>query len=212
MRNHSTTQTIVSLPISKLYPHPDNANRMSQVKFKKLMSHIDATGQYEPLVVRKHPTQENAYQILNGHHRLRALRQLKHSRADCVVFAADDAQARLYLLNLNRLIGRDNVYKKAKLIELLCRSYTPRELAKRLGESKTAIEKLNALSQNQPLPKTTDKPFLLPMTFFMTEAQHATITAAFEKANRDNTGSNRSQKRLAALCRMAEDYLAEGTM
>ena len=40
-----------------------------------------------------------------------------HKRVDCVVFAADDAQARLYLLNLNRLVGRDNVYKKAKLVE-----------------------------------------------------------------------------------------------
>ena len=208
MHTHRTRQTIVSLPICKLHAHPDNANRMSKVKFNKLIGHIDTTGQYEPLVVRKHPLKNNAWQILNGHHRLRALRQLKHARADCVIFAADDAQARLYLLNLNRLIGRDNVYKKAKLIELLCRCYTPRDLAKRLGESKTAIEKLDALSKNQPLPKTTEgKPFLLPMTFFMTESQHATITAAFDKASDETTGGH-SQKRLTALCRMAEDYLA----
>ena len=76
---------------------------------------------------------------------LRAFRLLKHTRADCVSFAADDAQARLYLLNLNRLTSRDNVYKKAKLIELLCRHHSPRDLAKRLVDSKTAIEKLNAL-------------------------------------------------------------------
>jgi ParB family chromosome partitioning protein len=171
---------------NKLHPHPDNANRMSKAKFNMLIRHIETTGQYEPLVVRKHPTQENAWQILNGHHRLRALRQLKHTGADCVVFAADDAQARLYLLNLNRLVGRDNVYKKAKLIEQLCRAYTPRDLAKRVVDSKTAIEKLNALSQNQ----------LLPMTFFMTEAQHALITAAFEKASDENANSGRSQKRL----------------
>ncbi len=204
-----TQQTIVSLPICQLHAHPDNANRMSKPKFNKLIGHLDTTGQYEPLVVRKHPLKENAWQLLNGHHRLRALRQLKHTHADCVVFAADDAQARLYLLNLNRLTGRDNVYKKAKLIERLCRCYTPRDLARRLGETKTSIEKLNALSKNQPLPKTTEgKPLLLPMTFFMTEAQHATITAAFDKASNESTGG-RSQKRLAALCRMAEDCLAK---
>ncbi len=69
----------------------------------------------------------------------------KHTRVDCVVFAADDEQSRLYLLNLNRLTGRDNVYKKAKLIEQLFRNFTPRDLAKRLSDSKTAIEKLARL-------------------------------------------------------------------
>ena len=211
MHTHPPQQRIISLPIGNLHPHPDNANRMSKAKFNRLMGHLDATGQYEPLVVRRHPDKENAWQVLNGHHRLRALRQLKHTRVDCVVFAADDAQARLYLLNLNRLVGRDNVYKKAKLIEQLCRAYTPRDLAKRVVDSKTAIEKLNALSQNQPLPKTQGKPFLLPMTFFMTEAQHALITAAFDKAGGENANSGRSQKRLSALCRMAEDCLAKKT-
>jgi ParB/RepB/Spo0J family partition protein len=202
-----TQQTIVSLPLHKLYPHPDNANRMSKVKFNKLIQHIKTTGQYEPLVVRKHPTKENTYQILNGHHRLRALRKLKHTCADCVVFEADDEQARLYLLNLNRLTGRDNVYKKARLIEELCRNNTSRDLAKRIADSKTAIEKLTRLSKDQPLSKTiASKPFLLPMTFFMTESQHAIITAAFDKAGKDNI-DRRSQKRLDALCRIAEAFL-----
>jgi len=209
MQKQSPTQTIVSLPICQLWPHPDNANRMSKPKFNKLVAHLDATGQYEPLVVRTHPHKQNSYQILNGHHRLRALRQLKRARADCVVFAANDEQARLYLLNLNRLVGRDNVYKKAKLIEQLCQSYGPRDLAKRLGESKTSIEKLAQLSKNQPLPKTPGKPFLLPMSFFMTESQHAMITRAFDKATGENADGGRSGKRLAALCQMAEAFLDE---
>ena len=71
------------------------------------------------------------------------------------------------------------------------------------------IEKLARLSQDQPLPKTQGKPFLLPMTFFMTESQHATITRAFDKANGENTGGGRSGKRLAALCQMAEAFLNE---
>lgn len=206
MHSHRPQQTVASLPVSALYPHPDNANRMSKAKFNKLVGHLERTGQYEPLVVRQHPTKENAYQLLNGHHRLRALRQLKHSRADCVIFHADDEQSRLYLLNLNRLTGHDNVYKKAKLIEQLCRRQSPRDLARQLVDSKTALEKLKALSQNQPLPKT-EKPFLLPMSFFMTETQHAMISAAFEKANRADGG--RSQKRLNALCRIAEEYLGK---
>lgn len=209
MHTHKPQQHIVSLPVSKLHPHPGNANRMSKDKFAKLVRHIDTSGQYEPVVVRRHPLHRGAWQILNGHHRVRALKQIKRTHADCVVFGADDEQAQLYLLNLNRLCGRDNVYKKAKLIEQLCRTHSSRDLAKLLGDSKTSIEKLNALSQNQPLPKADAAPVLLPMTFFMTEAQHAMITAAFDKANHANTNNGRSQKRLDALCRMAEEYLAK---
>ena len=68
---------------------------MSKAKFNTLIRHLDTTGQYKPLVVRKHPLKENAWQLLNGHHRVRALRQLKHTHADCVVFGADDAQSRM---------------------------------------------------------------------------------------------------------------------
>ena len=207
MHTHKPQQMIISLPLCNLHPHPENANRMSKDKFAKLVRHIKQTGHYEPVVVRRHPQHGGAYQILNGHHRVRALKQLNRTRIDCVIFRADDEQARLYLLSLNRLCGRDNVYKKAKLIEQLCQSHKPRDLAKLLGDSKTAIEKLNALSQNQPLPRTADeKPFLLPMTFFMTEDQYALLNSAFEKATQSNANP-RSQKRLDALCRIAREYL-----
>ena len=209
MHTHKPNQTIVSLPLCKLYPHPGNPNRISKAMFAKLVRHLERTAQYEPIVVRRHPLKENAWQILNGHHRARALKQLGYSFVDCVVFDADDEQARLYLLSLNRLCGRDNVYKKAKLIEQLCRSHTSRELAKLLGDSKTAIEKLNALSQNQPLPKTADKKAaLLPMTFFVTEDQHALLAKAFEKAGQTQSPAQRSGRRTGALVQIAQDFLA----
>ena len=204
-RTHPPQQTIISLPLSNLHPHPDNANRMSKDKFAKLIRHIKHTGQYEPIVVRRHPLTDNAWQILNGRHRVRALKQLGSSYVDCVIFYADDEQARLYLLNLNRLCGRDNLYKKAKLIEQLCRTHSSRDLAKRLSDSKTTIEKLNALSQNQPLPKADAAPVLLPMTFFVTADQHTLLAAAFDKATQ--TDAPRSQRRIGALMRIAEDFL-----
>lgn len=205
MRTLHPTQTIVSLPLSKLHPHPGNPNRMSKTKFSQLKADLRRTGQYEPLVVRPHPTKDSAWQILNGSHRLRALRQLGRTRADCIVFRADDEQAEMYLLNLNRLCGRDNLYKKAKLIETLCQTHSSRELAKRICDSKTAIEKLSALSQNQPLPKSGEKPFRIPMTFFMDEAQHALIAAAFDKAMASE--GTETRQRIAALVRIAREYL-----
>ncbi|MBL7214116.1 MAG: ParB N-terminal domain-containing protein [Phycisphaerae bacterium] len=204
------TQTVVSLSLRRLSPHPANPNRMSDAAFKKLVKHIERTGQYEPIVVRIHPHRKNSYQILNGHHRMRALARLSYTHADCVVFAAADAEAMVYLATLNKLTGRDNVHKKSRLIEQLCKRYESKELSQMLPESKTAIEKLDCLAKQQPLPKPkSQKPFLLPMTFFVTEPQHRLISEAFEKAVKENESGSRTEKRLLALCRIAKNYLGK---
>jgi len=204
------SQMVVSLPVCRLSVHPANPNRISNAKFNKLVAHIERTGQYEPLVVRVHPKRKNAWQVLNGHHRLRALSRLGRTRADCVVFCADDSQALVYLATLNKLRGRDNVHKKCRLIERLCKCFRSRDLAKWLPESKTAIEKLDGLSRQQPVYKACpDKPFLLPLTFFVTEPQHRLISEAFEKAVKDNETGTRTEKRLLGLCRIAKDYLGK---
>ena len=204
----NTTQTVMSLPLCRLSPHPANPNRMSDATFKKLVKHIKHTGQYEPIVVRQHPHRSNAFQILNGHHRLRALSRLNYTHADCVVFVADDTEAMVYLATLNKLTGRDNAHKKARLVEQLCKRHNSKDLSQILPESKTAIEKLDCLARQQPLPKPkTEKPFLLPMTFFVTELQHKLISEAFEKAVMQNEPGSRTEKRLLALCRIVENYL-----
>ncbi|MBP8605829.1 MAG: ParB-like nuclease domain-containing protein [Phycisphaerae bacterium] len=192
-----TQQTILSLPLSSLLPHPANPNRLSEAAFAKLLRHIGRTGQYEPLVVRRHPQTPGAYQILNGRHRARALKQLGYSHADCVVFEADDNAALVYLISLNRLSGRDNLYKKSKLIEMLCRRFSSRQLAGLLPDSRTAIDKLAGLSASQPAPKTST--LLMPMTFFVDPDQHALLLRAFEKARADVPSGTATQKRLQAL-------------
>ena len=111
--HNPATQTVVSLSLRKLVPHPANPNRMSDAAFKKLVKHIERTSQYEPIVVRVHPHRKGAWQILNGHHRLRALTRLNYSHADCVVFNADDAEAMVYLATLNQLTGRDTCVRNA---------------------------------------------------------------------------------------------------
>lgn len=203
-------QTVVSLSLRRLIAHPANPNRMSDAAFGKLVKHIERTGQYEPIIVRRHPLRNNAFQILNGHHRVRALSRLNYTRADCVVFAADDAQAMVYLATLNKLTGRDNAQKKGRLIEQLCKRYLSKDLSRMLPESKAAIEKLDCLARQQPLPKPKcQTPFLVPMTFFVTEPQHRLISEAFEKAGAENENGSRTEKRLRALCRIAKDFLAK---
>ena len=79
-----------------------------------------------------------------------------------------------------------------------------------LPDSKAAIEKLNCLAKQQPLPKPKpETPFLLPMTFFVTEPQHRLISEAFEKAVKEKEPGSRTEKRLLALCRIAKNYLGK---
>ena len=209
MSTRKTKQRMISLPVRQLMPHPANPNRMSNTAFNKLARHIERTGQYEPIVVRRHPQKTGAYQILNGHHRVRVLKRTGHTYADCVVFKADDTQALVYLATLNQLKGRSNVQNKSRLIGRLCDCCDSKELSSLLPDSKTAIEKLNALANHQPMPGAkVNEPLLRPLTFFVTDDQQRLISDAFEKAAAgDSESKSRTQKRLQALCRIAKSYL-----
>lgn len=212
MQTQTSKQKMVSLSLRQLAAHPANPNRMSNAAFNKLARHIEQSGHYEPIVVRKHPQKPGTYQILNGHHRVRALKRLSFTHADCVIFDADDTQALVYLATLNQLKGRSNVQNKSRLIAALCKHLKSGELSRLLSDSKTAIDKLNALASNQsPAKVRSNKPLLTPMTFFVTEDQQRLVTEAFSKAAGTDTGGTRTEKRLQALCRIASDYLTKGT-
>ncbi|MHC4624131.1 MAG: ParB/RepB/Spo0J family partition protein, partial [Planctomycetota bacterium] len=84
--------SVHSIALDKLASHPDNPNRQSKANFAKLVRNIARTGRYEPLIVRPHPEKEGYYQIINGHHRRRALSELGYEAADCIVWDVDDEQ------------------------------------------------------------------------------------------------------------------------
>lgn len=104
------------IAVSLLLPHPLNSNRMDQKSLAKLRRHVERTGTYEPLTVRPHPTEQGAFQVINGHHRLRVLRSLGSPTAQCVVWNVDDRQAKLYLATLNRLSGEDGGDRLAAML------------------------------------------------------------------------------------------------
>jgi hypothetical protein len=104
-----------TIAINKLAAHPANPNVMSEVKFNKLVRNIERTGLYEPIVVRAHPKKKDYFQIINGHHRVKALEKLDRKVADCVVWDVDDEQAEVLLATLNRLTGSDEPARKIEL-------------------------------------------------------------------------------------------------
>jgi len=230
------------IPLGALEPHPENSNRMPAHLTEKLKGHIERTGLYEPLVVRPIGAGEamrtcpgaaapgsrasrddlkseisdfrSRYQILNGHHRARVLRQLGHTRARCDVWEVDDDEALLLLATLNRLEGRDDPSARAHLVAHLARGRSAEDLARLLPEPPDAVERLLRLAQPPPAPLAPEaiEPPARPMTFFLAEEQHALVTEALREAGRSDTAAGDGAaaprpKRADVLERLALWYL-----
>lgn len=181
---------IVEIELGKLIGHRANANVMSEQLMKRLGRHIEQTGMYEPLVVRRHPSQAGCYELLNGHHRKGVLEQLKHERAQCVVWDVNDEQALMLLATLNRLSGRDDSHRRAELLGELSRRYGCDRLGELLPETRKQLQKLLALNE-PPEPVEPGQLGQLPMamTFFVTAEQKAIVERGLKVA-RDSVGGD----------------------
>jgi len=195
---------MVELALTSLEAHPMNSNVMEERLLAKLTDHIAKTGHYPPVIVRLLPVRSDAadqsamqdsssprFQLLDGHHRVKALERLGHTTARCVVWDVDDEQALVLLATLNRLQGQDDPHKRASLLEKLqdSRGIELARLALELPERTEQLEALIALRQSprQQPPRSADD---LPVSvhFFLKREQRSEL----EKALRQ-TGGTREQ-------------------
>jgi len=199
---------IRQIPVKKLVPHPGNPNRMSRTVFEKLVRNIEQTGRYEPLVVRPCPGQRGFFQIINGHHRCQALRQLGHETVEAVVWNINDEQTEILLGTLNRLQGRDTLEKKLALLHRLTVTMATRKLAKLLPQTQGQIERLVSAKPPARTPSGKAKPFAIPVVFFVNETQGRAITEAIARAAAGlPEEQTRAAQRAAALMHIAQQFL-----
>ena len=158
--------------------HPDNPNVMSDATFRKLVRNIERTGLYEPIVVRPHPKEKDHFEIINGHHRVKALEQLGRKEADCVVWDVDDEQTAILLTTLNRLAGSDTPAKKIELLKKLTERMGTAQLAKLLPQTAKQIERLTNLKLTVTPLKAQAEQFAIPLVFFVTKQQQGIIENA----------------------------------
>lgn len=216
------TNQIQSISLDKLIPHPANPNKMSNATFAKLIRNIERTGRYEPLIVRQvsaSPCPENqrpsVFQIINGHHRALALKQLGKKQADCVVWDIDDDEANILLATLNRLCGQDALDKKLALLKRLSERVKTAELAKLLPQTKKQIQRLTSMldtRQCPSVPAVSANPCSL--VFFVSDEQQQVIETALNYAesmrNRRQTKAARRASALSAVCQYYLDHSQEG--
>lgn len=199
------SKKIVSIEIGRLIGHPSNPNLMSAGVFRKLKSHIERTGNYEPIVVRPHPERADCFEILNGHHRMKVLKELSYERADCVVWDVDESEALLLLATLNRLSGSDDVYKKSELIKNLSREYSIKELCGRLVDNSKSIQRLLNLKGGGRRMFT--KAFLNPVTFFLTDKQKDIVDESLITAMEGDKEKTTAQRRALGIVKIARFFV-----
>ena len=208
MRETKIANQVTSIPIDKLIAHPGNPNRMSKRNFARLVRNIERTGCYEPLVVRRHG---DDFQIINGHHRCRALQQLGYETADAVVWDVDDAEADILLTTLNRLGGSDVLEKKLALLERINRDMHAREMAKLLPFTRSQIEKLRNIKVPSAPAKIDVKSFAVPMVFFLSDAQQKIVTEAMASVKDNRNEKTTAARNAAALTEMARCFVKNVT-
>ena len=207
------TNKTQSISLSKLFAHPDNPNVMSDATFRKLVRNIERTGLYEPIVVRPHPQKQDCFEIINGHHRVKALERLGHKEADCVVWDVDDEQTAVLLTTLNRLAGSDTLAKKVELLKKLTERMGTAQLAKLLPQTAKQIERLTNLKLNSVSVKLNAESFAVPLVFFVTKQQQEVIENAIEAAasseqrTADRTQTTKAQRRAGAVTEMARRFM-----
>jgi ParB-like chromosome segregation protein Spo0J len=214
---------VMSIPIDKLAAHPGSPNRMSKRNFARLVRNIERTGLYEPLVVRPCPagkchscesrnpeageyTKRDCFQIINGHYRWQALKQLGCETADAVIWDLDDAEADILLCSLNRLKGSDVLAKKLALLKRLNRKTEARELAKLLPYTRPQIEKLNNLMIPVAPSKISAKSFAVPMVFFLSADQEQIVAEALASTPGRRNEKTKAARNAAALTEMAQCF------
>jgi ParB/Sulfiredoxin domain len=133
---------IKELPLEALRPAQWNANVVPPATLKKIGASIEDFGVVENLVVRPHPYEPGAFEVISGNHRLELYRRRGMETAPCYVVELDDARARLLAQTLNRTRGEDDPQKKAQLLEEVLQTMTVEEALRYLPETPGTLDRL----------------------------------------------------------------------
>ncbi|MEM9414560.1 MAG: ParB/RepB/Spo0J family partition protein [Planctomycetota bacterium] len=169
------------IPIEQLHAHPANSNVMPAKLLKKLAAHIERSGRYPPVIVRPH---DGAYQVLDGHHRIEALKSLGHAEAQCEVWEVDDREALVLLTTLNRLEGSDDPKKRGALVGALMEGMALPAMAKLLPEDAgrlKALASIHAAPPPRPIRPEALASSPVAVTFFVTKEQRRALERRLEE-------------------------------
>lgn len=125
---------VVPLPLARIRRNPANPNVIRPDLLDTLREDIRENGFTQPILVRPvEGDEDHDYELVDGEHRHRVLEELGATVVPAVVTEADDTEAALRLLTMNRLRGSFVPIRMAKLLVRLNETVGEKELMRRLG-------------------------------------------------------------------------------
>ncbi len=167
---------ITAAPLASLRDAPQNANKMDAAKYRELVHSIRRLGFITVIVARD--LGDGDFDIVDGHHRVKAMRELGEVNVPTLVIKGDE-DPRLVALALNRLRGETDLAVASMIIEeLLETGLSTADLSITGFSEREMSELVSALEQPEPdlddlgdtaLPEEIGspvaRPFLLDLTF-----------------------------------------------
>lgn len=132
---------MVSLPVDKLIPHPDNP-RKELGDLTELADSIKANGIFQNLTVVPADDEYETFTVIIGHRRLEAAKLAGLKEVPCVV-ASMDAKAQVRTMLLENMQRSDlTVYEQAQGFQMMLdMGDTVEEIAEKSGFSKTTVRR-----------------------------------------------------------------------
>ena len=132
---------LIMLPCNLLEDHPLRLSYYSQAHLEGLYQSIKANGLLEPLLVWAR--EDNKYQILSGHYRVRAVRQLKQPVIACRLYTGDRHTALVIYCTANVLTRSIGALEEALILHTLVKDegYTLEGAGKLWGRSKSWVSR-----------------------------------------------------------------------
>jgi len=141
-------ETLLKVNLEQIIPNPKQPRKhFSQKSLQELARSIRAQGILQPLVVRKHRSLANHFELVAGERRWRALKQLEVNKVPVVLREVGDDE--MLEVSLLENIQRENltIIEEAQSYHDLLKihDYTQEELAQRVGKERTTITNLMRL-------------------------------------------------------------------
>lgn len=139
---------VQEVPTEKCYPNPWNPNRTTMKVDEAIRESMGALGQWSPITVRPHPDEADAYQVLDGEHRLEQAIALEWPTiAVNVIHGLSEDEARKITIIANETRGRaDRVQLGILLAEIQDMIQDEEELSVAMPWADDEIENLIELA------------------------------------------------------------------
>lgn len=141
------------LPINRIFPYPNQPFEIyDSQRISELADDIRIRGLDNPLIVRKMP--DGNYQIIAGHNRFLAIKQLGWTRVPVSVKELSDSEAAIYLVQSN-LLQRTSIKESEKVKAYALRAKALKKQGQKLDSKYSSID---IISQSESIkPRTLSR-------------------------------------------------------